>query len=298
MVGGRGIRLDPESVVRDHEFFLALDPREDRKGAGGVREARVRIASAIREEWLEQAFPEIVRRERLIEFDQGRQRIVAVTSVWFGDLLVKEDRNARVESSEAAKALGESLRANAVSFVNDDETAANWLARLNFLRNAMPESDWPEFDEAMLGDVVAEASLGKQSIDDVKRTPLVPLLKAKLNHIQSRMIDEHAPEAIAVPSGNRIRLSYESGRPPVLAVRLQELFGLKETPRVAAGRIAVVLYLLGPNYRPVQVTDDLRSFWATTYFQVRKDLRARYPRHSWPDDPLSARPEAKGGRRS
>src|SRR5262249_18839565 len=110
-------------------------------------------------------------------------------------------------------------------------------------------------------------------------------------------LDTEAPEALVVPSGSRIRLSYERGRPPVLAVRLQELFGWIDTPRVARGRVAVLLHLLGPNYRPVQVTDDLRSFWSAAYFQVRKALRARYPKHAWPDDPLTARPEAKGGRR-
>src|SRR4029079_17911959 len=102
-----------------------------------------------------------------------------------------------------------------------------------------------------------------------------------------------------VPTGNRIKLDYapQSGgsriTPPVLAVRLQELFGWTETPRIAGGRVPVRLHLLGPNYRPVQITDDLRSFWSTTYFQVRKDLRVRYPKHSWPEDPLSATPQAK-----
>jgi len=86
-------------------------------------------------------------------------------------------------------------------------------------------------------------------------------------------------------------------QPPVLAARLQELFGWTDTPRIAAGRVPIVLHLLGPNYRPVQITEDLRNFWSTTYFQVRKDLRARYPKHSWPEDPLTAKPEAKGGRR-
>jgi ATP-dependent helicase HrpB len=111
-------------------------------------------------------------------------------------------------------------------------------------------------------------------------------------------MDQEAPEALVVPSGNRIRLRYEPGRPPVLAVRLQELFGWAETPRIARGRVAILLHLLGPNYRPVQVTDDLHSFWSQTYFQVRKDLRNRYPKHAWPDDPLSARPKAKGSRRA
>src|SRR4029079_6324532 len=104
----------------------------------------------------------------------------------------------------------------------------------------------------------------------------------------------HAPETITVPSGNRIRLRYEPDRPPVLAVRLQKLFGWEDTPRVAMRRVPIVLHLLGPNFRPVQITDDLRSFWATTYFQVARGLRARYPKHSWPEDPLTARAEAKG----
>jgi ATP-dependent helicase HrpB len=106
-----------------------------------------------------------------------------------------------------------------------------------------------------------------------------------------------------VPTGNHIRLDYPQQKtdaaidPPVLAVRLQELFGMTQTPRIAGGRVAVRLHLLGPNYRPVQITDDLQSFWSTTYFQVRKDLRVRYPKHSWPEDPLTAKPEAKGSRR-
>jgi ATP-dependent helicase HrpB len=120
-----------------------------------------------------------------------------------------------------------------------------------------------------------------------------------LTHAQGRLLDEQAPERLLVPSGHRARLEYAPSpdRPPVLAARLQELFGWTETPRVAAGRVAVVLHILGPNFRPVQITDDLRSFWASTYFQVRKDLRARYPRHAWPDDPLTARAEAKSGRK-
>ena len=98
-----------------------------------------------------------------------------------------------------------------------------------------------------------------------------------------------------MPSGSTIRLDY-SGPRPVLAVRVQELYGLPATPRLAGGRVPVLLHLLAPNFRPVQITDDLASFWATTYVQVRKDLRGRYPKHAWPDDPLSAEAECKGGR--
>jgi ATP-dependent helicase HrpB len=97
-----------------------------------------------------------------------------------------------------------------------------------------------------------------------------------------------------VPSGNRLAIRYTPGQPPTISVRLQEIFGWTETPRIAQGRVRLRVELLGPNYRPVQLTDDLQNFWATTYFQVRKDLRARYPKHSWPEDPLTAPAQAKG----
>jgi ATP-dependent helicase HrpB len=296
MVGGRGVRLEPGSVVRDAEFFLALDPREGRRG--GALEARVRVASAIEMGWLEEFFPEAVRVERSVRFDEDRQRAVGVTSVYYRDLLVREDSNARVDPSEASEALAASLSERAGAFVLDSEPAAAWLARLEFLRRAMPEAGWPEADAPALAGVVADACAGKRTVEEVRAVSLVPLLRGRLlTHAQARQMDELAPEALTVPSGSRVRLRYERGGPPVLAVRLQELFGWSETPRVAGGRVAVLLHLLGPNFRPVQVTDDLGSFWSTTYFQVRKDLRARYPRHAWPDDPRSARPEAKGGRR-
>lgn len=297
MVGGRGVRLDPSSVVREADYFLALDPREDRRAGAGPREARVRIASAVRPEWIEEEFPGSLRRERSVRFDADRQRAVGVTSVWYRDLLMSEETHARVDMAEASAALADALRTRAREFVAGDEAASAWLGRVEFLRRAMPELGWPEFDDEALGEMIAAACAGRRTLDEVRAVPLVPLLRGRLGHVLARTLDEQAPEALTVPSGSRIRLAYEPERPPVLAVRLQELFGWTETPRLAGGRVPVVLHLLGPNFRPVQVTDDLRSFWATTYFQVRKDLRARYPRHAWPDDPLSARAEARGGRR-
>src|SRR5262249_60634683 len=124
------------------------------------------------------------------------------------------------------------------------------------------------------------------------------LLQSKLTHAQRQAVEIEAPERLAVPSGSRIALHYEVGRPPVLAVRIQEVFGLRDTPRLAAGRVSVLLHLLAPNHRPQQVTDDLASFWANTYPQVRKELRARYPRHAWPEDRGTAGPERRPRRKS
>lgn len=296
MVGGRGVRLERESVVRDAEFFLALDPRESRRG--GATEPLVRLASEVHPEWLEWAFPGSVRRERSVRFDEERGRVVGCVTTRYRDLVLREEPHAAVDPEEAGEALAAALAPRAVEFIRRDEDAASWLDRLECLRSWMPERDWPAFSDDDLAEVVATACRGKRSVEEARRVPFLPLLKGSLPHAQARAVEELAPEAIAVPSGNRIRLAYEPGRPPVLAVRLQELFGLPATPRIAGGRIPVLLHLLGPNYRPVQVTDDLKSFWDSAYFQVRKDLRARYPKHSWPDDPRTARPEARGGRRS
>ena len=127
---------------------------------------------------------------------------------------------------------------------------------------------------------------GKTGKDEIEKADFVPYLAEQARSRATARTPRSAPLALTVPSGKQVRLTYEPGRPPILAVRLQELFGWTETPRVARGRVAVLLHLLGPNNRPVQITDDLRSFWTTTYHQVRKDLRGRYPKHAWPEDPF------------
>jgi ATP-dependent helicase HrpB len=150
--------------------------------------------------------------------------------------------------------------------------------------------------ESESSDWLVDACLGARTLDDAKRR-LPQALRNQLVYPLDRLLDQHAPESVEVPTGNRIKIDYKSGQRPVLAVRLQEVFGWLDTPRIANGKVPLLMHLLGPNYRPVQITDDLRSFWTTTYFQVRKDLKVRYPKHSWPDDPLTAPPVAKGRRR-
>ena len=113
-------------------------------------------------------------------------------------------------------------------------------------------------------------------------------MQSRMDYGTLQTVEREAPERLTVPSGNRIRLTYEAGRPPVLAVRIQEVFGWKQTPRIAGGRVPVLLHLLAPNMRPQQVTNDLASFWANTYSDVRKELKRRYPKHAWPEDPLTA----------
>ncbi|WP_279638531.1 ATP-dependent helicase C-terminal domain-containing protein, partial [Pseudomonas aeruginosa] len=175
-----------------------------------------------------------------------------------------------------------------------------WQARIGLLRRLdledKGESEWPDVSDAALLERLEEwlpAYLGKVTrLAHFANLDLASILAGLLPWPLPQRLDEWAPKTLEVPSGSRIRLDY-SETPPILAVRLQELFGLGDTPRIAQGRLAVKLHLLSPAHRPVQVTQDLANFWRSTYAEVKKDLKGRYPKHYWPDDPLVAEATAR-----
>jgi ATP-dependent helicase HrpB len=170
-----------------------------------------------------------------------------------------------------------------------------WKARIEFLRRLNgQERTWPDVSNEALLDRVEEWLMpyvtGLTHLEQVQRMDLVEPLQALLTWEQRRQLDQLAPTHVSVPTGSRLQVDYRDVQRPVLAVRLQEMFGCQETPKVAGGMVSLVLHLLSPGGRPVQVTQDLRQFWQSSYQEVRKALRGRYPKHSWPDDPLSAQP--------
>jgi len=301
MVGGRGVVLAEESIVRDSELYLAIEveagtePAPGRPAPGG--DALVRVASAVRREWIEEAFGDRIEERTSTHYDAGADRVRATTAVCYRDLPLEEPRDRRPDPVDASRLLAEAARPRALEIFLAHETAAAFLRRALWLGEWMPEIGLPAFDAADLGSAIADACAGKLSLAEVRKSDLEGLLRGRLEHAQLAAIERHAPETWKVPSGRAVRLEYEPGRPPVLAARLQELFGLAETPSIAGGRVRLLLHILGPNNRPVQVTQDLRSFWDTTYARVRKDLRARYPRHAWPEDPWTAQPESRPRRR-
>jgi len=290
MVGGRGVRLADESAVVDAELFVAC---EIDGGARGERsEAIVRLASGIEREWL--AAERQTTRDDVV-YDRQKERVVAVRRNLFEDLVLDELPTGDVDDELAARALleaaGEDL-ARLVPFA--DTELANFLARVRSLAAWMPELDLPRFDDAWLRAHLAELLHGCRTFDDARKLDWIARLRNTLDHRRSQALDREAPERLQVPSGSWIRLDYAEGRAPALAVRIQEVFGLADTPRIAAGRVRVTLQLLAPNYRPQQVTEDLQSFWNGAYQTVRKELRARYPKHAWPEDPWNAPAVRKG----
>ncbi len=157
----------------------------------------------------------------------------------------------------------------------------------------MPELALPAFDSGALVDLLKDAAAGCTSLDDVRRADFLPLIKERLASQQLHSWNGKPPSDWKSPAVVTSRLPTSKGKPPVLAVRIQELFGMMDTPRIAGGRVPVTLHLLGPNYRPQQITRDLRSFWQNTYPEVRKELRRRYPKHAWPEDPTTAKAERR-----
>jgi ATP-dependent helicase HrpB len=174
--------------------------------------------------------------------------------------------------------------------------------RIALLRRTFPGEGWPDMtEEVLLSSPDAWLSpwlAGIRTGEQLAGLPLLPALKALLSREQSYRLDKDAPMAIVVPSGRSIVLDYSTGELPVLAVKLQELFGLATTPTVAGGRVAVLVHLLSPAGRPVQITGDLKGFWESGYPQVKKELQGRYPKHPWPDNPWNAVPTHRISRKS
>ncbi|MFO0865914.1 MAG: ATP-dependent helicase C-terminal domain-containing protein, partial [Gemmataceae bacterium] len=285
MVGGRGVMLAPYSAVTEGELFVAIDLD------AGDREAFVRQASLVRREWLPQG------EETVVEFDDETEKLDARKRTMVFDLAI-DDVSAKLPS-DAWKVLLEKARTRLDRVLPPEDSATwNYLRRVRWLKAMWPDVDMPSFDDEMLREMLEWLVPNCRSFADVRNADWLGAIEGKLTHSQRQLIEREAPERIEVPSGSRIALTYEIGKPPVLAVRIQETFGWPETPRLAGGRASVLLHLLGPNYRPQQITDDLASFWANTYPIIRKELRARYPKHAWPEDPWNAPPERRPKRRS
>jgi len=268
LASGRGAVLGRESGVRDAEFIVAIDVQAGRAGPGS--EATIRIASAIEPEWLPRQAARATRIEHVID-ESGRAR--AIEREMYGEIVVVE-RPAQIDP-EIARA----LVADAYLHRGLSEGDVQFTRRLRFA--GLPSE---------LDDLVAAAAAGRRAVDEID-------LRDALDRRATSELDRLAPERLAVPSGRTAPLRYEEDGGITASVKLQELFGLAETPRIGPRRTPVTFELLAPNGRPVQTTRDLRSFWNTTYQQVRKELRGRYPRHPWPDDPWTAPPTARAKRR-
>jgi ATP-dependent helicase HrpB len=254
---------------------------------------RVALAAPIALEDIEAHFGTLIRTEEAVAFDEASGRVVARRRRTLGALVLGEAPLPNPDSEAVASALLEAVRSRGLTALPWSKEAERLRARLAFLHHHLG-GDWPDVSDAALLETLdvwlGPHVAGMRALSDLARLDLAALLEGLVPWSQRSALDRFAPSHLTVPSGSRLPLDYTDPDAPVLAVRLQEVFGLLDTPRVLDGRVPLVLHLLSPAHRPVQVTRDLRSFWQAGYFDVRRDLRGRYPKHPWPDDPLKAEP--------
>lgn len=268
LASGTGAALGRESGVVDGEFLVAVDVTSGATSSRDQHDARIRMASRVERDWLTPTSSEIVHRVD----ERGRVRAMRVD--WYHAITLGE-HPAAVDDAIAAELLAARWMERGPR--EDDERL---LRRLAFAGHNI---DLPS--------LVRDAAFGARSVDDVK-------LSATLARAIASSLDRDAPDRLTVPSGRSVPIEYHADGSVSVSVKLQELFGLAETPRLGARRVPITIFLLAPNGRPVQVTQDLRSFWTRTYPEVRKELRGRYPKHPWPEDPWTAPPTARAKPRS
>jgi len=291
LANGRSARLFDHSDLRGEPWLVASELRFEAKDALLLR------AAPVDEAWLRSEFADRFVQQDEVRWDADRRALVSLRETRFDRIVLDSRPAGSVDPAQAAAALTEAVRELGLDALPWTENLRQWQARVVALRHWMPELQLPDLgDAALLASLdtwLRPAFAGKRRLDALQESELGEALKSPLPWSGRQLVDQHAPARITVPSGMERRIEYALDhdglpQPPVLAVKLQELFGLADTPRVADGRVPLTLHLLSPGGRPLQVTQDLRSFWSNTYPEVRKEMKGRYPRHPWPDDPWSA----------
>lgn len=277
--GGGSAVLSPSTTVRDAPFLVAIDVEERQERGLPL----VRLASAIEPEWLLDLFPERLEDRSGVEWNRAGERVESVSALVYDGLVIEESRGGAVDPQLAAKLLAAKAReAGLARFTDEDELTA-FRARVSFAAghsNIQPISDddvWSAVETLCAG-----LRTFRELEQALKEGALIRQLESARN---PRLLDEIAPARLRLPSGRSVRIEYTPGQPPRAGARLQEFFGMHETPRVARGKVGLVLLLLAPSQRPVQTTSDLKGFWEKWYPQVRRELMRRYPKHAWPEDP-------------
>ncbi|MBI5558698.1 MAG: ATP-dependent helicase HrpB [Deltaproteobacteria bacterium] len=295
LAGGRGGYLPPNDPLSAFEY-LAVAQLD-----AGQKEGRIFLAAAVDLAELRASQPALCRLREDVDWDPRQQRVMALRRQYLGKLVVSEQPLARPDAEQVVQAMLTGIKQMGLDCLPWSSQARQIQARLRCLREWQPEEQWPLLDDAhLLADLnwLAPYLTGITRREQLRQLDLAAIFRNMLDWRKQQELEHAAPERLQVPSGSRIRIDYHPGEAPVLAVRLQEMFGLEQTPTVCHGRVKIVLHLLSPAQRPIQVTSDLAGFWQRSYPEVKKELKGRYPKHSWPDDPLTALPTAKTKKRS
>ncbi|WP_303759778.1 ATP-dependent helicase HrpB [Alcanivorax jadensis] len=284
MMDGPGVQLPPGDSLAGTQWLLILDTD------GQPRDARIRLAMPLEEADLEPVLTRQGQWNEQIGWDRERQRVSGWRQRRLGAIVLQSQPMATLTAEQQTQGLLEGLRGDGLGLLPWSEDCRQWQARVTTLA-AVDNGDWPDVsDEALLENLeswLAPFLAGMRTFQDLQRVPLRDALNLLLTADQRKQLQRDMPEAITIPTGRQVRLDY-TGDTVVLAVKLQELFGLTRLPVIAGGKLTISAHLLTPAGRPAAITDNLERFWRENYQAVRKDLRGRYPKHPWPEDPLVA----------
>jgi ATP-dependent helicase HrpB len=288
MSNGRGALFAEAEPLAAEDMIVAAH-------LDGSREARIFLAARVQAEQLQNTHAALLTAVTHVAWDDREQCVQARRQLRIGAVVLDDRPWQEADPQAVAQALLEGIRRQGPAVLPWNAASRELQARLGFMRRLEPQS-WPDVSDSALLATLESWLLpwitGLSRLAHLKRLDLHAILQAQLDWPSQQRLNEQAPTHLLVPSGSRLRLDY-SHATPVLAVRLQEMFGLTETPCIAAGRVPLLLHLLSPARRPVQITQDLAAFWQGSYHDVRKELKGRYPKHHWPENPLAVQASAR-----
>ncbi len=277
--GGRGARLDPASAAAGAPLVCAGSVVES-AGKGGA-DITLSFAAPVKEEWLRESFPRDIKEESRPALDKEMLTPVTERLTLYRDIVVRREITSAKKGGASSDLIAEEFASGRQKLRRWDGEVEDWLARADFLHRNCPDLGIEPLSAEDKALIIADICHGARSVAEAREREVLPALKDWYGWEKCRLLDRHAPQRLETPSGRKARIRYPAGGEPFLEAKIQDLFGLKETPRIAAGRVPLVVHILAPSMRPVQVTKDLKSFWSESYPELRPALTRRYPKHKW-----------------
>jgi ATP-dependent helicase HrpB len=279
--GRRGVL--PRACAIKAPLFVACEVREveSRSVHDRVFNVVLSLATAVKQEWLEEFFPEGFREFHSVVYEPALRRVVSRRELRFRDLVLEQQSSEQPPKEEAARILAREVASGRCVLDHWDDTVEQWILRVNRLHEWMPELGLPTIDNEQRESIVAHVCYGAVSAAAIKTRPVLPVVKSWLSEEQQSWVERYAPERIELPNRRRTKIVYSAENPPTVAARIQDLYGVKEGLWIANRRVPLRIEILAPSNRPVQITDNLSAFWRDTYPKLKEELRRRYPKHEW-----------------
>lgn len=277
--GRRGV-LARESVVSKAELFVVAEIREV-GGRDNEVNTILSIATAIEAAWLKELFPDDIKSEVHVQWDAQAKRVLAAEMLRFRDLALAAKRIDPPPADAAARLIAQEINAGRLPLPNWDHSVEQWLVRLRLLCQHCADLQLPPITDEDKQAIIEQLCHGAVSYKDIKEREVKPVVMSWLSHAQRELLDKHAPERLTLSNGRTPKVSYAPGNPPHISLRIQELYGVTQTPKIALGRVAVTVHILTPGMKPIQVTSDLANFWREHYPKIKSELQRKYPKHEW-----------------